>query len=53
MRLLPTDLSADLILRVRPEAYDASFDELAHDVDRAVEQLTRWSATHGEGVPAS
>lgn len=52
MRLLPTDLSADLILRVRPEAYDASFDELAHDVDRAVEQLTRWAGTHGQGVPA-
>lgn len=52
MRLLPTDLPADLILRVRPEAYDASFDELAHDVDRAIEQLTRWSITQ-VGAPAT
>lgn len=52
MRLLPTDLSADLIIRVRPEAYDASFDELAHDVERAIEQLTRWSVTQAGSPPA-
>lgn len=52
MRLLPADLSADLILRIRPEAYDASFDELAHDVERAVEQLTRWSVAQDGGPPA-
>lgn len=52
MRLLPTDLPADLIIRIRPEAYDASFDELAHDLDRAVEQLTRWSVTQG-GTPTA
>lgn len=52
MRLLPTDLPADLIIRIRPEAYDASFDELAHDLDRAVEQLARWSNTQGGAPPA-
>jgi len=52
MRLLPTDLPADLIIRIRPEAYDASFDELAHDLDRAVEQLTRWSVIQG-GAPTA
>ncbi len=52
MYLLPTDLSADLIIRIRPEAYDASFDDLAHDVDRAVEQLMRWSVTQGGASPA-
>ena len=52
MRLLPTDLPADLIIRIRPEAYDASFDELAHDLDRAVEQLNRWSVTQG-GAPTA
>lgn len=52
MRVLPADLQADLIIRIRPEAYEASFDELAHDVDQAIEQLTRWSITQ-VGAPAS
>lgn len=52
MRVLPADLPVDLIIRVRPEAYDASFDELAHDVDRAIEQLTRWSIAQ-IGAPAT
>ena len=59
VHLLPADLSADVIVRVRPEAYGATFDELAADVARAFDQLTRWSATTApttdaaSGSPAS
>ena len=45
VHLLPTDLSADVVLRIRPEAYGATFDELADDIARAIGHLTRWSAT--------
>jgi ribonuclease P protein component len=44
VHLLPADLSADVVLRIRPEAYGATFDELAADVARAFAQLARWSA---------
>jgi len=42
-RLIPTDLPADVVLRIRPDAYDASFDELAADVTEALARLIRWS----------
>src|SRR4051812_17525843 len=42
IRLLPLDLLADVVIRVRPEVYRASFQELAADFDRAVVQLNRW-----------
>jgi ribonuclease P protein component len=45
VHLLPADLSADVVLRIRPEAYGATFDELAADIARAFAHLTRWSAT--------
>jgi ribonuclease P protein component len=45
VHLLPADLSADVVLRIRPEAYGASFDELAADIARAFAQLARWSAS--------
>jgi ribonuclease P protein component len=45
VRLLPADLSADVVLRVRPEAYGATFDELGADIARALAHLTRWHAT--------
>jgi ribonuclease P protein component len=52
VHLLPADLSADVVLRIRPEAYGATFDELAQDVARAFAQLTRWSvAALAEDVP--
>ena len=41
-RLLPLDLAADVVIRIRPEAYGASFLELASDFDRAIIQLNRW-----------
>ena len=52
VRLLPMDLLVDVLLRIRPEAYDATFDELTLDIDRAADHLTRWSTAPGEGAPA-
>ena len=53
VRLLPADLPADVILRVRPEAYDATFDALAADIMQALAQLVRWCPTiAGAPVPA-
>jgi ribonuclease P protein component len=43
LRLLPTRLAADVVIRVRPEAYRASFDELTNDVMRLLVQLLRWN----------
>ena len=43
LRILPTGLPYDLVVRVKPEAYDADFAGLATDIDRAVAQLTRWT----------
>ena len=42
IRLLPLDLPADVVIRLRPEAYRATFTDLASDFDRAVIQLNRW-----------
>jgi ribonuclease P protein component len=47
IRLLPLDLEADVVIRIRPEAYRASFPDLASDFDRAVVQLNRW---HGAAM---
>jgi ribonuclease P protein component len=48
IRLLPLDLLADVVIRIRPEAYRATFPDLASDFDRAVIQLNRWYAAIGE-----
>ena len=45
LQLLPTDLPADMVLRIRPEAYGASFSVLATDIVRILTQLQRWYAT--------
>ena len=42
-RLLPADLAVDVVLRIRPEAYSATFEALTTDVDRTLVQLTRWN----------
>ena len=47
-RLLPADLAADLVLRIQPHAYRATFDALTADIDRALAQLQRWRATAAE-----
>jgi ribonuclease P protein component len=53
LRLLPAALSMDIVLRIRPDAYEAPFESLAADISRALDQLTRWSATGGPGPTAA
>ena len=45
IRLLPTDLAVDVVLRIRPETYGATFDALATDIKRVLSQLIRGRAT--------
>ncbi len=42
LRLLPVLPGGAVLLRARPEAYGASFDALARDVERAGREATRW-----------
>ena len=43
LQLLPVGLSLDIVVRIRPEAYALTFDQLREDVDRMLMQLARWS----------
>lgn len=43
--LLPSDLRADVVIRVRPEAYTATFEALSTDIIRALAQLADWCAS--------
>jgi ribonuclease P protein component len=43
-RLLPLDTAADIVIRIRPEAYGAAFATLVSDFDRLLGQLTQWRA---------
>ena len=45
LRLLPTALPADVVVRVKPDAYGATFDALAAEVDTILVQLRRWWGT--------
>ena len=47
-RILPIDVSADVVVRIRPEAYRAPFGALAADVDRVITQLLRWRTDEPE-----
>lgn len=41
-RLIPSGLPADIVVRIRPEAYGASFETLTVDIVRALAQLAHW-----------
>ena len=43
-RLLPSDVAADIVIRIRAEAYGAPFSALAVDVDRVLKQLLQWTS---------
>jgi ribonuclease P protein component len=45
IRLIPSDVAADVVIRIRPDAYRADFADLGLDIDRALLQLVRWRAT--------
>ena len=47
-RLLPVDVAADVVIRIRPEAYRATFSALAADIDRILAQLKTWRSTASE-----
>jgi len=47
-RLLPADLAAELVIRIRSEAYQAAFSALAADVGRILTQLKAWRAAAPE-----
>jgi RNase P protein component len=50
-RLLPVDVAADIVIRIRPEAYHAAFSALAADVERIVVQLLNWRAPDPQKKP--
>jgi ribonuclease P protein component len=54
-RLLPAlaDRPADVTLRALPSAYDASFDVLARDVERAVADVRRLPRPSGGEGPTA
>jgi ribonuclease P protein component len=45
LHLLPASLGADVVIRIRPDAYVATFDMLQADVRLALAQLVRWRTT--------
>jgi ribonuclease P protein component len=42
LRLVPSGLCADIVIRVRPGAYLATFAALTDDVNRVLAQLVGW-----------
>ena len=53
LRLLPLGLAGDVVIRVRPEAYRASFEALTADIARVLAQLLRWRDASSPSRPAS
>jgi ribonuclease P protein component len=45
LRLLPSRLPFDVVLRARAETYDSTFEQLSTDIGRVLSQLERWSPT--------
>ncbi len=45
LQLLPTRVPVDMVIRVRPEAYDSGFEHLRADINRVVAQLGRLDTT--------
>jgi len=41
VRVLPQLIPSDLVIRARPEAYAATFDALALEIEQAIKQLSR------------
>ena len=55
IHLLPTRLPVDLVIRVRSDAYNATFEELRAEVGSALKHLARWAASlpvHAPNVPS-
>ncbi len=48
LELLPAGLVVDVVLKIRPEAYGATYINLAADIAQTLLQLQRW---HPEALP--
>ena len=53
LRLLPTHLPFDVVVRARPESYGAAFEQLGAEIDRVRSQLERWARTIQEPDPSA
>ena len=53
VHLLPAAVAADVVIRIRPDAYAATFDMLAADVSRVLSQLLRWDAAGPTATPTT
>lgn len=53
MWILPTNVAADVVVRARSSAYEASFDLLTADVTGARTQLLRWRPTADEPIDSA
>ena len=45
LQMLPTQLAVDLVIRIYPEAYEASYALLANDVGIAMRSVKHWYGT--------
>lgn len=45
LAMLPSGILADVVVRIRPDAYDASFTRLAEDISQALNHLGRLEST--------
>lgn len=52
LQLIPLPIPVDIVMKVRPDAYDATFSALAKDVGHVFEQLERWRVSTQEGSPS-
>lgn len=43
LRMLPSGIAVDVVLRIRPDAYRADFEALTTDIMRAMTQLSGWT----------
>jgi ribonuclease P protein component len=53
LRLVPLAMRADVVMKVRPDAYAATFAALAQDVAQVLEQLERWHVSSPDAVISS
>jgi ribonuclease P protein component len=44
LKILPSKLSWDVVIRIRADAYVATFEKLAADIARAMTELSHWEA---------
>jgi ribonuclease P protein component len=42
MQLVPLIMSVDVVMKIRPDAYKATFEELAKNIGQIFEQLDQW-----------